>query len=727
VIREIKDYLLLKRSRLFDAEYYLANYPDIRSADVDPLWHFVTVGWKEQRNPSNRFYTRLYMESHPEAAAGGINPLVLHAQSIQRTLKTLKLNTCASPQVSIIIPVYNHVDETIRCLAAIAMTNEKTSYEVIITDDGSTDSTRRLLARNPSLRYLRNDSPLGFLQNCNRAAEAAAGDYLVLLNNDTEVTEGWLDNLLQTFRDFPTAGLVGSMLLYPDGRLQEAGGVIWRDASGMNFGRFDDPERPEYNYARDVDYCSAASVMLPRRLWQQLGGFDEHFLPAYYEDTDLAFRIRQAGHRVMFQPLSRVLHVEGATCGVDLSGGVKRYQLINQEKFREKWAAVLKDHGQPDEIDHQDPLKRHTKLNILFIDAITPRPDSDSGSIDAFQMMKTLRRMGHAVTFIPRHLVHDGKYTRALQQIGVECLYPPFLFSIQEYLKREGQKLDLVILSHFPVALELMEQVRSLARNAKIAFNTVDLHFLRLQRQAELDQNEGGKANVEKVRAQEMQLIRDADCTILVSQFEQYFLEEIEPGLRTKVLTLPREIPGRQTGFNDRKDVVFIGGFGHLPNIDAVGYFVDQIWPLAGAEMPGVKFLIAGSNMPESIKNLESATIKPIGFIEDLDRLFNQCRVSVAPLRFGAGIKGKIVTSLSYGVPCVATSVAAEGMNLVHGENVLISATPGEFAQNLVKLYQDRATWESLSDQGLDYVRQHYSLEVYQQQLTELLAVLGLE
>lgn len=727
MIREIRDYLFLIKSRLFDADYYLSTYPDIRAADVDPLWHFVTVGWKEQRNPSNRFYTKQYVDTHAEIAASGINPFVVHARSIQRILKTLNLNTSQSPQVSVIIPVFNHIDETVRCLTAIATTIEKTSYEVIIADDGSTDSTQRLLSRNPSLRYLRNPSPLGFLQNCNGAAKTAKGDYLVLLNNDTEVTGGWLDNLLQTFRDLPSAGLVGSMLIYPDGRLQEAGGVIWRDGSGMNFGRFDDPERPEYNYLRDVDYCSGASVMVPRALWQQLGGFDEHYLPAYYEDTDLAFRVRQAGYRVLYQPLSRVIHVEGATSGVDLSSGVKRFQLINQEKFRDRWADVLKNHGMPEEFDHKDPLKRSTHRNILFIDAITPRPDSDSGSIDAYQMMKTLRRMGHSVTFIPRHLVHDGKYTRVLQQVGVECHYPPYLFSIQEYLKREGRKLDVVILSHFPVALDLMAQVREYAPGAKIIFNTVDLHFLRLQRQAALDATQAEKIDTEKVRAQELQLIRDADCTILVSQFEKKFLEEIEPGLRLKVLTLPREIPGRSAGYSERKDVVFIGGFGHQPNIDAVMYFVNEIWPLAGERMPGCNFLIAGSNMPDSIRSLESGTVKPLGFIDDLDSLFNQCRASVAPLRFGAGIKGKIVTSLSYGVPCVATPMAVEGMNLEDGVDIFVGDSPREFADRLVTLYENQPTWESVSDHALAYVNRNFSLEVYQQQLVELLKFLGLD
>ncbi|PYL40519.1 MAG: glycosyl transferase, partial [Verrucomicrobia bacterium] len=163
----------------------------------------------------------------------------------------------------------------------------------------------------------------GFITSCNRGAEAARGKYLVFLNNDTIVRQGWLTALLDTFAQEQRAGIVGSKLLYPDGRLQEAGGIIWRDATGWNYGKFDDPQKPEYNYLRDVDYCSAAALMIPKSLFASVGCFDSRYTPAYYEDTDLAFKIRAAGYRVLYQPLSEVIHYEGATGGTDLSTGAK--------------------------------------------------------------------------------------------------------------------------------------------------------------------------------------------------------------------------------------------------------------------------------------------------------------------------------------------------------------------------------------------------------------------
>src|SRR5216110_1651761 len=245
----------------------------------------------------------------------------------------------------------------------------------------------------PGVVYLRNATNSGFITSCKRGAEAARGKYLVFLNNDALVRPGWLTALLDTFAEQPGTGIVGSKLIYPDGRLQEAGGIIWRDASGWNYGKFDDPEKPEYNYLREVDYCSAAALMIRKSLFQKLGAFDAKYAPAYYEDTDLSFKVRKAGYKVLYQPLSEVIHYEGVTGGTDLATGTKKHQDINRSTFAETWAAELITKPANGDVAFMSQAPPGRK-NILVIDHHIPVPDKDSGSLRMFQILKLLHQLG---------------------------------------------------------------------------------------------------------------------------------------------------------------------------------------------------------------------------------------------------------------------------------------------------------------------------------------------
>jgi GT2 family glycosyltransferase len=259
------------------------------------------------------------------------------------------------PSASIVIPSYNGVALTEACLDAIFETlPDKLQVEVIVVDDCSGDDTQvRLAARTqtePRLKVLRNPQNCGFLMTCNRGASAAGNDIVILLNNDTLPQRGWLDALLRVFRERPDVGAVGGKLVYPDGRLQEAGGVVFRDGSAANFGRGDyHLEDPLYNYLREVDYVTGALIATPRELFNRLGQLDTHYRPIYYEETDYCFRIRREGLRVYYQPESVVIHLEGVTCGTDTNRGLKQYQVVNRQKFFDRWAAELQcRHPAPD-------------------------------------------------------------------------------------------------------------------------------------------------------------------------------------------------------------------------------------------------------------------------------------------------------------------------------------------------------------------------------------------
>lgn len=634
------------------------------------------------------------------------------------------------PEVSVIIAVHNKWDYTLACLRSMVTYKPESSFEVIVIDDGSTDKTNEALKFIKGIRVLTNNENKGFLLSCNRAAKKARGNFLYFLNNDVQVLPGWLDELYQTFSEIPEAGLVGSKLIYPDGRLQEAGGVIREDGSGINFGRGDNPNRPEYNFLRDADYCSGASIMLPAKIFRRLEGFDERFVPAYYEDTDLAFSVRKMGLRVIYQPFSQVVHFEGITSGTDISTGVKAYQAINQSKFFEKWKDELLQYHSSGPWARLDS-KRKTR-RALLIDFETPQPDRDSASMDTVYYLKMLQHLGYKVSFIANDVKHSRQYTESLQRLGIECLYKPYVKSVGDYLREYGSIYELVFMQRVHYVNEYFQEAREFCINAKLIFNTVDLHYLREQRHAELEDSDLMRKAAANTQSIEIDIMRHSDATIVISQEEKHFLGCEAPEISVFTIPYVRETSPFSKNFKARKDIVFIGGFNHLPNIDAVEYFIKEVLPLVRKRLPDVIFRIVGSNIPGFVfkeNEVNELAAEPgveiVGFVDELDGIFNQCRISVAPLRFGAGIKGKIATSLCYRVPCVATPIAIEGMNLEHRKNILLGGNADEFAEAVVSIYTDETLWNTISSAGVAFMEEHYSFEKGLQRLNRMIETLG--
>ncbi|MEQ1512677.1 MAG: glycosyltransferase [Lysobacteraceae bacterium] len=619
--------------------------------------------------------------------------------------------TSDAPGASIIIPVYNQFAHTLACLRALAAHPPATPFEVIVVDDGCSDETVAALPQIGGVRYHRRAQNGGFIAACNDGASLARGEHLIFLNNDTVPQPGWLDALLGTFDEHPDAGLVGAQLLYPDGRLQEAGGVVFADGSGWNYGKSESPEDPRFAYLRDCDYVSGAAIAIPRALFAALGGFDARYAPAYYEDTDLAFAVRAAGKRVFYQPASRVIHAEGGTAGTDTNVGMKAYQVRNRSVFAEHRREALMQQLPANSVPTPALLHRKQK-QILIIDAQTPRPDHDSGSLRLVNLMRLLREEGAHVVFLPadRHRVEP--YATQLQHLGVEAWHAPFATRPPAWLREHGPRFDAVMVSRHYVASEFLPLLRAHAPQAKLIFDTVDLHYLRERRGAEVAGDAALARAAERTRALELDVIAKSDVTLVVSDIERDLLRSDAPHARVELLSNLHRIAGAGLPFVQRRDLVFVGGFRHPPNVDAVRWFAQEAFPSIHARLPDVRFHCIGSHTPPEIEAL--GTLPGVivhGHVADIDPYMDGGRIAIAPLRYGAGVKGKVNLSMAHGQPVVATSCAVEGMHLRDGEDVLVADDPQAFADAVVRLYEDEALWNTLARNGLGSVARNFSLE----------------
>jgi O-antigen biosynthesis protein len=424
------------------------------------------------------------------------------------TITDLRLYPSPQPKISIVIPVYGEHLTTFACLKSIAAHPPSTSYEVIVMDDASPESAADALAKVTGIRLVRNEKNLGFIGNVNAGARGARGEYLLILNNDTVLTAGAIDSLLNTFDHHTNVGLVGAKLLNRDGTLQEAGGIIWRDGTGWNYGRGENAAEPRFCYVRDVDYCSGAALVIRRELFLELGCFDEFYRPAYYEDTDLAFRVRERGLRVLFQPAAQIFHLEGVSHGRDETTGIKAYQVVNAKKFHQRWRDVLVAHAS-NTTDPDVAALRPSKGNVLVVEAAMLTPNQDSGSVRMINIMRTLKTEGYHVTFVGENLEFVARYVDELCQLGIETLFAPFSRSILEVIEKRKEKLDFVVLCRHYVATHYVDAIRALAPKTKIVFDTVDLHFLREEREAQLRADPAKVVLASEIKKQELGVVRD--------------------------------------------------------------------------------------------------------------------------------------------------------------------------------------------------------------------------
>jgi O-antigen biosynthesis protein len=630
------------------------------------------------------------------------------------------------PAVSVIVPGYGKAAYTLRCLKSLLTARNQTSFEVIVVEDASSDPSAELLRQVRGITLLWNAENLGFLRSCNMAAQHAKGQYLYLLNNDTVLLDRALDALVETLAEMPEAGIVGSKLIYPDGRLQEAGGIVWDNGDAANYGRLQNPRDPKFCYRRHADYVSGASIMLCRQLWQDVGGFDEQFAPAYYEDTDLSIRLQKLGRPTVFEPRSVVVHCEGVSNGTSLTEGVKAYQVVNQGKFLATHGDFLRKTRLPSgDLSYRcvDSLSQKTGM-VLVIDHYLPECDRDAGSRNMFDFIRTLLDLGYAVKFWPQNLQAVPKYTEPLEALGIEVLRFPFQRSFDEWIATNGMHFTHVLLSRPTVAPDYLDAVRRHTQSTVVYYGH-DLHFARMRMQAEVQKDASVAQNAERMRTCEIDIWNRCDLVVYPSQEEVDEVRRLAPGANAAFIP-PFKFSQfvHRTRAQSGQKVLFVAGFQHAPNVDAAEWLAQEVMPLVWQTHPTAELYLVGSKPTASVLALhDGRRVHVTGSVsaEVLQEHFQSARVSVVPLRFGAGVKLKVVETMQQGVPLVTTTVGLQGLPEV--QRVI---TPCDQAQPMADkirgLLTDDHAWLAASHAQSVYVVKHFSESCMRERFQQLLA-----
>ncbi|NTU58003.1 MAG: glycosyltransferase [Chlorobiaceae bacterium] len=612
------------------------------------------------------------------------------------------------PVVSVIIPVYRGLADLETCLRSLAVhLATEPSFEVILVDDCPDEPCLWAIPDSGGLLKLANSENLGFLLTCNRGAEHARGRHICFLNSDTIVSSGWLSSLVEALEDTRDAAISGSMLLNTDGTIQDAGWRILDNGWGYPIGRGADTLNGAYTCRREVDCVTGACLLISQSLFREMKGFDPGLAPAFYEEFDLAFRVRARGLKVIYEPRSRVVHLGSASYGEE-----RRNQLsgINHAKFVKRFEKVLSKHPSGTEGEFA-LMEVNGRPLLLVVDYGVPQPNRHAGDVTMSSYLSLLATAGWRVVFCPMDGKAQGPFAEALERQGIMLVRSPQ--TIESWLAEHGRHVREVLMARPEIAEKIIGQVRK-NTSAHVSYYTHDLHYLRLERAAEVNNDPKLLVEADLQKKRELFVFSSVDHVVSPSEDEAEVIRTLVPGKPVTAVPPyyyePANICSHDASHFDRlADVVFVGGFPHVPNVDAALFIANEIMPLVWKERPDARLVLVGYSPPKEILDLAGPRILVTGQVPDVKPYLDNARLVLAALRYGAGVKGKTVDALRLGVPVVATQIGIEGIGIVPGREAIVAESARDLAGGVLKLLSSPERCAELSAAGAELVRQRFS------------------
>ena len=646
----------------------------------------------------------------------------------------IRLPEVEDPLVSVVMVTYGNWPLVRRALVALVERTDPV-YELIVVDSASPDETpQRLREEVVGANVVISEENLGFGGGSNLGAEQAHGRYILFLNSDALVEPDWLEPLLEVLESDPTTGAVVPMLLNPDGSIQEAGSVIDSVGWPLAFGRGERADTLAHRFRREIDYGSAACLLVRRDEFAEAGGFDPAYGIGYFEDVDLSFKLKERGLKTVYEPRSRVVH---ELHGSGTSRQAQQRMIANRALFYRRWSERLARRPKLVELP-SNPARlaaaRDAEVvdRILVLDDRVPFHDRGSGDPRMAKLLFELVDLWPEarVTLAAADGAEAERYAKPLLAAGIEVVAPPIDW--KSWFESRMYHYSVAIISRGSNVARFGGHLQQTQPQALRAFDTEALTFRRLERMVGFleDSADVGRVSAEAnaVRQVELGALHESSVVFAVSDEEKEFIGEVGHGVPTFVLPHWVEPVRRPVGFHDRSDLLFFGGFlagAGSPNEDALLHLVDHVLPILWERDPGLRLHVVGADPTPAVEALHSERINVVGYVEDPAEWLGRTRVHVSPMRFGSGIKIKLLDTIAAGLPFATTPVGAEGLPLGPLHTNLVADEPAALANLVHALYTDERLWGRAQRGLLDIARNSFDRGTFRRTLVEAMSHLG--